>query len=82
MGPVGIDDASDPEFRLGMTCHIEIETESATPQQIDAATAWALRSIADLIERRSLESGFHPVKAPDGEKIGDVYLDHHEIGPR
>lgn len=82
MDNVAMDDASDPEFRPGLTCHIEIKAESATSQQIDAMTAWALRSVADLIERRSLESGFHPVKAPDGEKIGEVYLDYHETGPR
>jgi hypothetical protein len=30
MDNVAMDDASDPEFRPGLTCHIEIEAESAT----------------------------------------------------
>lgn len=77
-----IDDASDPESQPGLTCHIEIEIESGTSQEIDAATASALRNVAELIEGRRLESGFHPVKAPSGDKIGEVYLDYYETGPR
>jgi hypothetical protein len=77
-----MDDASDPESQPGLTCQIEIEIESGTSPEIDAATAWALRNVADLIEGRRLESGFHPVQAPSGEKIGEAYLDYHETGPR
>jgi hypothetical protein len=77
-----MEDASDPEFQLGLTCHIEIEIEGGTPQEIDSSTVWALRNVADLIEGRKLESGFHPVKAPSGDKIGEAYLDYYETGPR
>ena len=77
-----MDEASEPEFQPGLTCHIEIVIESGTPQEIDASPAWALRNVADLIEGRSLESGFHPVKAPSGDKIGEAYLDYYETGPR
>ena len=77
-----MDDASDPELQPGLTCHIEIEIERGTSREIDAATAWALRDIADRIEGRRLETGFHPVQAPGGDKIGEVYLDYYETGPR
>ena len=77
-----MNDASGPELQPGLTCHIEIEVERGTSQEIDAATACALRNIADLIEGRRLESGFHPVKAPGGDKIGEVYLDYYQTGPR
>ena len=77
-----MDDASDPELQPGLICHIEIEIESGTSQEINASTARALRNLADLIEARRLESGFHPVKAPSGDKIGEAYLDYYETGPR
>jgi hypothetical protein len=76
------DDASDPELQPGLTCHIEIEIESGTSQEINASTAWALRKVAELIEVGRLESGFHPVKAPSGDKIGEAYLDYYETESR
>jgi hypothetical protein len=73
---------ADPELQPGLTCHIEIEIESGALQEINASTAWALRRVADLIEVGRLEGGFHPVKAPSGDKIGEAYLDYYETGPR
>lgn len=73
-----MDDLSKHGLQPGLTCHIEIEVESGTSQEIDASTAWALRRVADLIEGGKLESGFHPVNAPSGDKIGEAYLDYHE----
>ena len=47
--------------------------------KLDASTAAVLRRIADQIEAGELETGFHPIKRPDGETIGEIYLDYHGI---
>jgi hypothetical protein len=66
------------ELQPGLKCDIEINIESgATPEDVNATTAWALRQIAAQIEADELDTGFHPIKAPTGEKIGEVYLDHY-----
>lgn len=66
------------EVQPGLKCDIEINIETgATPEDINATTAWALREIAAQIEADTLDTGFHPIKDPNGEEIGQVYLDHH-----
>jgi hypothetical protein len=66
------------EVQPGLKCDIEIDIHSgATPEDINAMTARALRQIADQIEADELDTGFHPIKSPDGETIGEVYLDHY-----
>lgn len=63
-------DEDDPTLKPGLTCHVELDCDN------DAMAAWALRAIAKQIEEDNLESGFHPVKTPNGKKIGEIYLDH------
>jgi hypothetical protein len=76
-------DEYDPELQPGLTCHIEIENDHGkTMREVLAATACALRAVAGQIELGVLDDGFHPIRAPDGEKIGEVYLDHHETMER
>ena len=66
------------ELKPGLKCDIEITNEiGVTPEEINASTAWALRQIATQIEADELDTGFHPIKAPNGEEIGKVYLDHY-----
>ena len=75
-------DECDPELQPGLTCHVEIDNECGqSARDIDATTAWALRNLAAQIEAGKLDSGFHPIKTPSGEKIGEVYLDYYETGP-
>jgi hypothetical protein len=63
----------------GLVCHIEIDNKvGKTSREINASTAAALRSVAAQIEAGELGTGFHPIKAPNGEEIGKVYLDHYE----
>ena len=71
------------ELQPSLKCDIEINIESgAPPEDINAMTAWALREIAAQIEADKLDTGFHPIKAPSGEKIGEVYLDHSATEPQ
>lgn len=65
------------EMQPCLQCDIEINVETgASPEAVNAATAWALRELAAQIEADTLDSGFHAVKGPNGETIGQVYLDH------
>jgi len=71
-------DEHDPELQPGVTCHIEIENDhGSTMREVLSATAHALRAVAAQVEAGALEDGFHPIKSPNGEKIGEIYLDHH-----
>ena len=71
-------DEHDPELQPGLTCHIEIENDHGkTMREVLTGTGRALRAIAAQIESGTLEDGFHPINAPSGEKIGEVYLDYH-----
>lgn len=72
----------DPSLQAGLKCDIEIVNELGTSKEIDKSTAWALRQVASQLEAGALETGFHPVTGPDGAKIGEVYLDFYETGPR
>lgn len=71
-------DEYDPELQPGLTCHVEIECDRGdTIREVVTTTAQALRALAARIEAGVLEDGFHPIEAPDGGKIGKVYLDYH-----
>lgn len=65
-------DEDDPEMRPGLKCDIEIDCSNG------AAVAWVLRSLADKIETESLDSGWHDVNVPNGDKVGEVYLDYYQ----
>jgi hypothetical protein len=68
-----IEDDGQPALK----CDIEINNVfGKTARDVDVSTAAALRWVADQIEAGALDSGFHPIKRPDGEVIGEVYLDH------
>lgn len=75
-------DLEDPNGQPGLMCDIEINNETCkTHRELLAMTAEALRSLASQIETEKLEDGFHPIKTPSGDIIGEVYLDHYEIIP-
>lgn len=54
-------------------CDVEIDCSNGK------AVAWVLRDLADKIEREGLDSGWHDIKVPNGEKVGQLYLDFYEI---
>ena len=62
---------SEGEERL--KCDIEIDCSNSK------AVAWVLRDLADKIEKETLDSGWHDVKVPNGDKVGTLYLDFYEI---
>ena len=71
------------ELLPGLKCDIEINIESGTtPEDINATTAWALREIAAQIEAGKLDTGFHPIKAQNGEKSGGIYVTHSATEPQ
>jgi len=71
-----IEDDGQPALK----CDIEIDNKvGKTGREINASTAAALRIVAAQIEAGELNTGFHPIKAPNGEVIGEVYLDHYAI---
>ena len=73
-------DERDDEVQLGLKCDVELTIESGdTYREIHAEAARALRAAAAQIEEGKLETGFHPVRTPSGEKIGEVYLDYYGI---
>ncbi|MCG7938894.1 MAG: hypothetical protein N0C88_08590 [Candidatus Thiodiazotropha lotti] len=63
------DDNPDLEERL--KCDVKIDCSNSK------AVAWVLRSLADQIEQENLDTGFHDVKVPNGDKVGEVYLDYY-----
>jgi hypothetical protein len=74
------DTAFADEGQPALKCDIEIDNKvGKTDQEILASTAEALRSVAAQLEAGKLDTGFHPIKAPNGEIIGEVYLDHYAI---
>ena len=66
----------DPAMEDRLQCDIEIDCANGK------AVAWVLRDLANKIEQESLDSGHHDVKVPNGEKVGEVYLDYYATGPR
>ena len=56
-----------------LKCDIELDCANGL------ALAWVLRDLADKIENESMDSGWHDVKVPNGDKVGTVYLDYYEI---
>ncbi|MCK4945040.1 MAG: hypothetical protein KAS59_02135, partial [Alphaproteobacteria bacterium] len=54
-----------------LRCDIEIDCTNGK------AVAWVLRDLANKIEQESLEDGHHDVKVPNGDKVGEVYLDYY-----
>ena len=48
-------------------------------QLIQTEAARALRATAAQIEEGKLDTGFHPVRTPSGEKIGEVDVDYYGI---
>jgi hypothetical protein len=66
------------EVQVGLKCDIEINIETgATPKDVNATVAAALRALAARIEADELDTGSHPITAPNGVTIGEVYLDHY-----
>lgn len=73
---VGNAHAFNPDWRAGLTCHIEMEVLREAEAAAARETARVLRELADKIEADLLDTGFHKVIAPDGSEYGQIYLDH------
>lgn len=65
-----LEENSSAEERV--KCDIEIDCTNGK------AVAWVLRDLADKIGQESLDSGWHDVKVPNGDKVGELYLDFYE----
>jgi hypothetical protein len=73
-------DLEDPAGQPILSCDIEINNEICkTHKEVLSSTAEALRNLASQIETGKLEDGFHPIKTPNGDIIGEMYLDHCEM---
>lgn len=55
----------------GLQCDIEIDCTNSK------AVAWVLRDLANKIEQEVLDSGHHNITVPNGDKVGEVYLDYY-----
>ena len=74
------DTAFEDDGQPALICNIEIDNKfGKTDREINVSTAAALRILAAQIEAGELDTGSHPIKAPNGEVIGEVYLDHYAI---
>lgn len=62
----------DPTIELGVKCDIEVDCKNGK------AVAWVLRHLADQVEQEGLDTGWHDVKVPNGDKVGTIYLDYYE----
>lgn len=63
----------DPSMEERVKCDIEIDCANG------AALAWLLRKIADQVEGEELDDGHHDLIVPDGDKVGEVYLDYYAV---
>ncbi|MGH1378984.1 MAG: hypothetical protein ACRBB3_09210 [Alphaproteobacteria bacterium] len=61
------DDAAEERLK----CDIEIDCRNGK------AVAWVLRDLAEKIEQESLDTGWHDIKVPNGDKVGKLYLDFY-----
>ncbi len=41
------------------------------------AVAWVLRDLSEKIEKENLDTGWHDIKVPNGDKVGELYLDFY-----
>lgn len=63
----------DPSMEERVKCDIEIDCANG------AALAWLLRQVADQVESEELNDGHHDLTVPNGDKVGEVYLDYYVI---
>ncbi|MGF6256434.1 hypothetical protein [Ensifer sp. LBL] len=68
---------ADPDWRVGLTCHVEIDVKGEKEPAVLKEAARVLRDLAGKLEADSLETGFHKLTALDGTEWGEVYLDHY-----
>jgi hypothetical protein len=73
-------DEFDPELVACLTCHVELEAKGTTYRPVVQNIAAALRETAAKIESGLLDTGFHDLESPAGEKLGEVYLDYSGEG--
>lgn len=64
-------DDDDPDVVEQLQCDVELVCAN------EKAVAWVLRDLADKIEQGSLDTGHHDLKVPNGDKVGEVYLDYY-----
>jgi hypothetical protein len=57
-----------------LKCDIEVDCANGK------AVAWVLRKLADQLEDESMDSGHHDINMPNGEKVGEIYLDYYSKG--
>lgn len=61
----------DDEIEDRLQCDIKIDCRN------EKAVAWVLRDLADKIESGILDTGYHDVTTPNGDKVGETYLDYY-----
>lgn len=61
----------DPSMEERLQCDIEINCTNGK------AVAWVLRDLANKVEQENLDDGYHDVKVPNGNKVGEVYLNYY-----
>lgn len=61
----------DPSVEERLKCDVEMDCANGK------AVAWVLRQLADKIEAGDLDTGFHPLTVPNGDTVGEVYLDYY-----
>ena len=60
-----------------LKCDVELDMKGETYREILRRTTAALRFAADRIASGELDTGFHDVHDADGQKVGEIYLDHY-----
>ncbi len=54
-----------------LKCDLEMDCSNSK------AVAWVLRDLAEKIEKDNLDTGWHDIKVPNGDKVGKLYLDFY-----
>ena len=54
-----------------LKCDLEIDCSNSK------AVAWVLRDLAEKIEKENLDTGWHDITVPNGDKVGELYLDFY-----
>lgn len=65
-----------------LQCDVELEFAGPNVESLQKWAANALRDLADRLERGEFEDGFTDVPDRVGKKIGTIYVDYSEEGPR
>jgi hypothetical protein len=61
----------DPSMEERLQCDIEMDCTNSK------AVAWVLRDLTSKIEQEAMDSGHHDILVPNGDKVGEIYLDYY-----